>query len=441
MEGLKRLFEAVQALLVEDGDLDETAIYERDAAASTSGQADSEKVGKALTEWLQEGGGYVHPALKLQSFGAAGNGFVAKGEVERGAELFRVPMRCVISEATVLADPVLSKLQAQLTVLRQFASPLLALFLVLERKRARSKWTPYLDSLPRRYSVPLYWRWEELLLLQGSPAWAQTIQLWKNCVRLYAVVRHVCSQNLDQLGLAGPPTFAEWRWALSAVFTRRNSVPVSSESSTLAMIPVWDMCNHKATGELTTGYDEEGKQVVCRAMQTFAAGDQVFIYYGVRSHVELLVNNGFLPDDDGGEPNAADYFLLRLSLNETAPLFAPKKKLLEQHKLPPTGDFALRFFGPGALALVFARISRLREVPEDGVALDASQPLSSDNEKDAAALLLTAVMVQLRKSALATEAAKGDTYHAQCALRLRRMEEAMMRAFMLKLIDYCRGRE
>ena len=256
-------------------------------------------------------------------------------------------------------------------------------------------------------------------------------------MRLYAVVRHVCAQNLAALRLAAAPSFAEWRWALSAVLTRRNGVPVGERQSLLALIPVWDMCNHRAAGEMSTGYDEQADHVLCRAMQPFGAGEQVYIFYGPRSHADLLVNNGFLPDDDGDQPTAADYFLVRLSLNANDPLFAEKKRLVAQHQLPATGDFALRVFSPAALALVFARIARLQALPKGGEAA-AAQALSRQNELDACELLSTAVAIALKKTQLATAGAEREapSYARMCALRLRQMETAMTRGFLDSLGEY-----
>ena len=49
----------------------------------------------------------------------------------------------------------------------------LCLLLMIERARgARSKWAPYIDSLPRRYDDPLWWGAEARLLLEGSRAGA-----------------------------------------------------------------------------------------------------------------------------------------------------------------------------------------------------------------------------------------------------------------------------
>jgi histone-lysine N-methyltransferase SETD3 len=325
VESFKALFDSVHALIAEEKK--DSAVVETNVAS----------IGADLTKWLVEGGGFVHRGLCLERFGDSGNGFVATEEIATGEELFRVPLSHIMSVDTALEDPVLSQLQSQLSVLKQFGSPLLALYLLLEKLRPKSRWKPYLASLPVQYSVPLYWTWEDLLLLRGGTAWSQTLQMWKNAVRLFAVVRHVCTEHRTRLGIPAAPTFAQWRWALAAVFTRRNSIP-AAHGAVLALIPVWDMCNHRSKGELTTGFDEQGKQVVCRAMERVESGKQVFIFYGQRSHADLLVNNGFLPDaeDERGDgcPNSSDYFSLRLSLNPNDALFARKKALLEEnHKV------------------------------------------------------------------------------------------------------------
>ena len=34
------------------------------------------------------------------------------------------------------------------------------------------------------------------------------------------------------------------RWAVSTVITRQNKIPSTTGEPTLALIPMWDMCNH-----------------------------------------------------------------------------------------------------------------------------------------------------------------------------------------------------
>lgn len=48
----------------------------------------------------------------------------------------------------------------------------------------------------------------------------------------------------DDLTLKPILTFAH-RWAVSSVMTRQNQIPtVDGSRVTLALIPLWDMCNH-----------------------------------------------------------------------------------------------------------------------------------------------------------------------------------------------------
>ncbi len=38
--------------------------------------------------------------------------------------------------------------------------------------------------------------------------------------------------------------FKDYLWAMSIVMSRQNEIPIDTESTQLALIPVWDMCNH-----------------------------------------------------------------------------------------------------------------------------------------------------------------------------------------------------
>jgi histone-lysine N-methyltransferase SETD3 len=409
---------------------------------------DDKTVNENLLKWLEAQGGWVDPLLSLERCGDAGNGFVARGgAVEEGSLLFKIPASCVITEATVLADPALSKLQKQLSLLRQYSSPLLALFLLLERDRtSASSWKPYLDSLPQSFSVPLYWTWEEILLLRGGPGWNLAVALWKNCVRLYALVYHVCSQHLKELRIKKAPSFASWRWALSCVFTRRNSLPANTKAGAqsgagsegiLALIPVWDMCNHME-GPLTTGVDSETQQVQSLAMARVEEGNQVFICYGGRSSADLLVHNGFLPVSVTAI-GPRDYFPLRLALNPHDPSFAARKTLLQAAQgLPPQADYALRAFAPACAALSFARVARLGvPLPKAEKGLGQTM-ISQENEKDACALLVTALTIALRKIA-PIEEKDGETYIETCCRRLREGERQLVEGFFVELQQYMDG--
>ncbi len=53
-------------------------------------------------------------------------------------------------------------------ILQSNPSAQIALFLLFELRRKDSFWTPYLTSLPRTYTTPLYWSLDDILALKGS---------------------------------------------------------------------------------------------------------------------------------------------------------------------------------------------------------------------------------------------------------------------------------
>ena len=437
-EAFERLYEACQTLMAE-----------QKAPEPPSGEVGPAQA--ALVRWVRQKGGHVHPGLALEARGDAGSGWMARaGSVAEGELLFRIPPSCIVTEETILADRAFAKVYEQLTVLRQFPSALLALFLVVEEGRgSKSAWVPYLACLPRSYSIPLFWTWEELLLLRGGPGWTMAQALWKNAVRLYAVCWRACSSHGKALGLRGkPPSFVAWRRALAAVFTRRNALPsaasaASSSASSgaegrLALVPCWDMCNH-AEGPLSTGMDPTSGAVVCQANASVSMGEEVTICYGPRSWADLLIHNGFLPISSlPFGPH--DYFPLRLALNSNDPLFSDRAAFLNRaHGLPPAADYALRAFAPSCAALAFARVARLAApIPSDPARGLALQPMSSANERDACQLLSMAVAVALRRltAPLPLEEGASESYPAQCCRRLRFSERALLEQFHADLQSY-----
>lgn len=68
-----------------------------------------------------------------------------------------------------------------------------------------------------------------------------------------------------------------------------------------ALIPFWDMANHEESGFISTQFNDETSSVESISMRNFNKGEQIFIYYGKRTAIEMLVNNGFFdPTSDFG---------------------------------------------------------------------------------------------------------------------------------------------
>ena len=225
---------------------------------------------------------------------------------------------------------------------------MLAVHLLLESKNPKSFFRPYIDILPTAFSIPLFFQFTDLVALKGSPVLEEAIKMLFNTARQYLYLQRLLKVfffffffsfiNSSFSTLTRPYwqkdfkidlSYAEFRWAVSVVMTRQNQIPLSSgKGLDLALIPVWDMCNH-ADGEITTFFNSESQTTEFQAMQDFKQGDQVFIFYGKRPNSDLLLYSGFVY----GSANKYDCIKLKFTLNPNDPLSALKAQVLESSQL------------------------------------------------------------------------------------------------------------
>lgn len=195
---------------------------------------------------------------------------------------------------------------------------LLTFTLLSELRNQKSAYKEYLAILPATFSTPLHYSIPELELLKGSPALDLVLALHKNIIKQY-IYLHKLLKKPEVSKAAGftSSNFAwvDWLWAVSAVMTRQNRVPVDS-SFVLALIPLWDCLNHSDGAEITTMHDVSTATTEYSAMQAFGAGQQVTMFYGKRTNSDFLLNSGFVPDR-----NANDYMLI--SVRKNPHLLAP----------------------------------------------------------------------------------------------------------------------
>lgn len=177
--------------------------------------------------------------------------------------------------------------------------------------------------MPKHFSTPLFWEWEDFVRLKGSP----TLDDCMSSLRISASQFCHIFQLMDRAsGPAAPErfisiynfTYYEYAWAMSVIMTRKNRVPRKlkqelvlpngrePETDMIALIPMWDMLNHRE-GEITTFATDKGSR--CQAMLDFKAGTQVYMYYGDRPNTQLLSHNGFVIED--GSNSAHDMLVVK----------------------------------------------------------------------------------------------------------------------------------
>ena len=111
----------------------------------------------------------------------------------------------------------------------------------------------------------------------------------------------LCCNNLTQATPEGTLTslksnfhYDDFLWAVACVMSRQNEIPSApgQPSPTLALIPVWDLCNH-SSGNITTFFSVQTHTCDCYAMADFKQQEEFTIFYGPRTNSELLMQQGF----------------------------------------------------------------------------------------------------------------------------------------------------
>lgn len=394
-----------------------------------------------LIKWATENGASTE-GFEIANFEEEGFGLKATREI-KAEELFLWVPRKLLMTVESAKNSVLGSLYSQDRILQAMGNITLAFHLLCERANPNSFWLPYIQTLPSEYDTPLYFEEDEVQYLRSTQAIHDVFSQYKNTARQYAYFYKVIQThpNASKLPLKDSFTYDDYRWAVSSVMTRQNQIPTEDGSRvTLALIPLWDMCNH-TNGLITTGYNLEDDRCECVALQDFKAGEQIYIFYGTRSNAEFVIHSGFFFDN-----NSHDRVKIKLGVSKSDRLYAMKAEVLARAGIPTSSVFALHSIEPpiSAQLLAFLRVFCMNEeelkehlIGEHAIdkifTLGNSEfPISWDNEvklwtflEARASLLLKTykTTVEDDKSFLETH---DLTSHATMAIKLRLGEKEIL---------------
>lgn len=223
--------------------------------------------------------------------------------------------------------------------------------------------------------------------------------------------------------------------------TRQNQIPTEDGSRVmLALIPLWDMCNH-TNGLITTGYNLEDDRCECVSLKEYKKGEEIYIFYGTRSNAEFVIHNGFF-----FEGNAHDRVKIKLGVSKSERLYAMKAEVLARAGIPASSVFALHGGDPpvSAQLLAFLRVfcmteEELGEYLVGDRAIDkiitlgnADFPVSWENEIKLWTFLETRATLLLKTYKTTSEEDRAllqnpdISPHAQMAVRLRLAEKEIL---------------
>ncbi|XP_036810538.1 actin-histidine N-methyltransferase isoform X2 [Oncorhynchus mykiss] len=393
-----------------------------------------------LMAWAQESGASCE-GFEIANFAGEGFGLRATKDI-KAEELFLWIPRKMLMTVESAKNSVLGPLYSQDRILQAMGNVTLALHLLCERADPSSPWLPYIKTLPGDYDTPLYYEEEEVRHLLSTQAIQDVLSQYKNTARQYAYFYKVIQTHptTSKLPLKDAFTYDDYRWAVSSVMTRQNQIPTEDGSRvTLALIPLWDMCNH-TNGLITTGYNLEDDRCECVALQDYKENDQIYIFYGTRSNAEFVIHNGFFFQE-----NAHDRVKIKLGVSKSERLYAMKAEVLARAGIPSSSIFALHCSDPpiSAQLLAFLRVFCMTEELKDYLVGEhainkiftlgnTEFPVSWDNEiklwtflETRAALLLQTYKTSSQDDQCALEK-PGLSLHSRVAIQLRLAEKQIL---------------
>jgi len=284
-----------------------------------------------------------------------GCGVVAKKDFQKDEPFLQVPRKLMFT-CQMMQETVLGRLIKSDSFLSQSPSLCLALHLLCEKHNHSSFWTPYIRTLPKTYGTCLYFKLEELEGLRGSPTFTSAIKVIATVVLQYTYIHDVFQIRKDIMHI-NSFTWEEFTWAMSAVGSRQNQVPLRGPNAPpeYALIPAWDMCNHDH-GDLQTFYDVSSDSTESHAMRPFKKGEQIYIFYGSRPNSDFLLHSGFV-----FEKNHFDTLTVRLKLTPDVPHFKDKLQLLQYNKMKMDSQYYLYGNGLAVDLMAFLRIHVMDE--------------------------------------------------------------------------------
>ncbi|XP_033123935.1 actin-histidine N-methyltransferase-like [Anneissia japonica] len=311
-----------------------------------------------LLTWVKDNGAMCNN-IQIANYDTEGYGIQATTEIKEDDVFLSIPRKIMVTVETAKQSEI-GKLAETDPILKSMPNVLLAIHILNEKYKEDSFWKPYFDCLPHSYSVPLYFNEEELNLLQGSQAYSESMKQYKNIARQYAYFNKLfhTSPDVADIPLKNTFTYDGYRWAVSTVMTRQNQIPSTDRKfQCTALIPVWDMCNH-TNGKIRTGFDLAQNCSSSLALKNYQPNEQVLIYYGKRTNMELLVHNGFVfpgNEDDG--------VAIQLGMSKNDKLYQLKMELLAMYSLRSNDTYTV-LPGDNPLSkqlLVFLRIFCMTE--------------------------------------------------------------------------------
>lgn len=257
-----------------------------------------------LLKWVRKEGGFVHESIKIAQVPSYGLALVASHDIPQGSDLIALPPHLPLKfdDFDDGSSPICTDLSHHIP--EELWAMRLGLKLLQERAKTGSFWWPYISNLPETYSVPIFFKREDINNLHFVPL---ITQVKKRCQFLLDFEKQVKvsvanmkpgdhpfgGQDIDASSLG---------WAMAAVSSRAFRLHGDKHSdgihkSVPMMLPLIDMCNHSfcPNAKIIQGGAENAKMLVKVVAEKHVQKDAPLeLNYGCMNNDIFLLDYGFV---------------------------------------------------------------------------------------------------------------------------------------------------
>lgn len=251
-----------------------------------------------LMKWLTKNGWEKELPLYPTYFPNTGRGLMAKSAVKKGDILVKIPTHLLITAKTVCKSEIYDFLDKNV---KYDGHEILSFYLVWEKHLdEKSFWHPYINSLPKQLSTPLFWSQEPVKL----PVFISEV-IWKSRNNMqesyqnflnHIICKHKKCPHCD-ITIEEVFNEQDFVWAWCIVNTRAIYIPpeknLTNISNSLALAPFLDLFNHVPSAQVEAMLVETQNSYQVKTLVPVSKYDQVFIEYGAHSNLKLLIDYGF----------------------------------------------------------------------------------------------------------------------------------------------------
>ncbi|KAI1151490.1 SET domain-containing protein [Nemania diffusa] len=298
---------------------------------------------QALVRWVEAAGGKLHPAVEIYHDEVTKGSFRVKetGALDVDAEIVSLPLACSLSFLNAIAGhpsiatalpPAIPAPEDDAYFPTEFLGNVpphvIGRFFLMQEylRRDKSPWSPYIRTLPppehMTGMLPVVWPAGDVEFLGGTNAHVAVQEIRSSLKKEYKQAMKFLPQKFQY-----EYTRPLYYWAY-CIFTTRSfrpsliiptieslSLPCKTDDFSI-LLPLFDVGNHSPLAKTDWVTDKDSRICTLRTGQPYAARQQVYNNYGMKTNAELLLGYGFIIPE--GEDFHTDYVHIKTKANPAA---------------------------------------------------------------------------------------------------------------------------